>query len=134
MLRPFMCVPEDKIAQLASILMCQQQPSGGIPTAHGLGRKGSTRAPTGLPDFRDVLPVAGWVDKAFRALSLLLEDHNQVPFLSGEQPPTSVSCLWKGKRCEYRESSSEIRLDNARTGLPLYVWRKGEHYPMVYEL
>ena len=47
-------------------LLQGQMPTGAFRTAHGFGSQISQRPPGVLPEFRDLLPVCGWVDKAFR--------------------------------------------------------------------
>jgi hypothetical protein len=134
LLRPYMCVPGCDIQTLEVAIERQQQPTGGIPTALGLGRKGGTRPFKGPPDFRDVLPVAGWVDKSFRALTLMLTDCKLARIVPEPFGETDVLCTWKGKLCRYRETSDVIRLDHAHTGTSMYLWEKGQHYPLVFEL
>jgi len=53
-------------------LLAGQEPGGGFRTAHGFAAQISQKDPGPLPDFRDLLPVAGWCDKAFRYLTGLL--------------------------------------------------------------
>jgi hypothetical protein len=124
-------VPEDAIEKLIQMLVEQQLPTGGIPTAVGLGMKGRKRPYTGLPDFRDVLPVVGWVDKAWRGLTQLVK----TPFVPLEPltlPETKVSCLWKKCVCTYVEDGAHISLWRGRD--QIYHWNKSQCYPDVYLL
>jgi hypothetical protein len=41
-------------------------PNGGVRTAEGFVAQGRSTPPDGPPDLRDLLPVAGWADKALR--------------------------------------------------------------------
>lgn len=134
LLRPWLPNADAGIEMLVDAIVDSQLPSGGIPTAVGLGRKGSVRKHTGTPDFRDVLPVAGWVDKSFRALTMLVAQGEQVPPGTTECSQTDVACTWKGKQCLYRESDERIELVARRTGEVLYAWNKGDYYPVTYRL
>ena len=119
----------DSTAQLSALIMAQQQPSGALPTAHGFVRKGRL-GETARSEFRDVLPVVGWVDKSFRALSAL------VPFGSRLAPAETAAykreVVWRGRACVFEEDARSFRL--TRDGEPLYVWCKGRRYANVYKL
>jgi hypothetical protein len=133
-LRPYTEVPETVIEHLQQVLLRQQLPNGAMPTAYGLGSKGSTRPVVGQPDFRDVLPAVGWCDKAFRALSLLVTaDDLPEPHVA---PPREfvVACSWKGQDCLYRETDLDMQLRLVRSGREIYWWRKNECYPRTYQL
>jgi len=136
-LQPHMDIPAGMIHSLAQTLIAAQTDAGGIPTARGLGRKGSTREFRGLPDFRDLLPVVGWCDKTFRALALLVEPGAQIEDMPVQD--VRLDCSWKTRPCLYEESESTIRLTERR--IPrggrsplLYEWRKGEVYPRAFDL
>ena len=133
-LQPFAPGQDVLTEQITAILLSQQLASGGIPTSHGLGHKGGVKAPPSLPDFRDVLPVAGWTDKAFRglALSLPVGFNDQVSLAA--QSPTNVACTWKGTPCLYVESEDELSLISKHGNRPLYRWQKRLPYPDVYQL
>jgi hypothetical protein len=136
-LQPYMDIPAGMIHSLAHALISAQTDAGGIPTARGLGRKGSTRAFDGLPDFRDLLPVAGWCDKTFRALALLVEPGAQIPDVPVRE--ARLDCTWKARPCFYEETNTTIRLTERRIHRggrsPVrYEWRKGEVYPRAYDL
>lgn len=132
-LRAYTQVPDWAVDHLADLLVTRQLPTGGIPTAYGLGLKGRTRKPEGRPDFRDVIPVVGWVDKAFRALSMLPDELEPMldPILAEE---TAVECAWKGRDCLYREDAGSMQLLDQRHGAVLYDWKKGQWYPRLYQL
>jgi hypothetical protein len=124
--------PAGMTEALVDLLLRHQYPSGGIPTAYGFAELGSGRPYRGSPEFRDVLPVVGWCDKAFRALSLLF------PATADTSEPESgsceIACTWKGTQCVYIEDVSEICLREAPRGRYRYRWRKGQVWPDVYAL
>lgn len=130
---PYLDVPPAAICQLANLLIDRQLPSGGIPTAYGLGFKGHTRRPSGRPDFRDVLPVAGWCDKAFRALTMLVTELDVEPPQNGLHE-TAVECEWKGRACLFREDEEHLQLLGQHDKQIIYEWIKGERYPRIYQL
>ena len=66
-------VNQFKKQQLIKAIIKGQLPNGGIKTAYGFKVKGSTKDYNGKEEERDVLPVVGWCDKSFRALSLLIK-------------------------------------------------------------
>jgi hypothetical protein len=131
-LQPYADVPEAAVERLAGLLLASQTPAGGIPTARGLGRKGLAGRGKGLPDFRDVLPVAGWCDKAFRALAMLAGPEAVFTGISPQE--ASLDCRWKGRECRFHEDAREMELVDARRGEVIYAWRKVECYPTVYRL
>ena len=134
-LQPYMEISAAVVDRLVDALLAGQSSAGGIATAYGLGRKGSTKQFSGKPDFRDVLPVAGWCDKAFRALTMLVQ-HNQPVDLSSAKSmfgDTSIPCIWKGRQCHYQETATELSVRDQR-GKILYSWRKGSCYPTVFQI
>jgi hypothetical protein len=134
-LRPYREIPEETLRYLVDMLLAGQMANGGIQTAYGLLHKGDTRPYRGLPDFRDVLPVVGWVDKAFHALAERVPTGSRLSGLSqGRSDLAKVNCSWKGQPCRYEEDTEQIRLTVARSGDVVYQWRKGENYPEVYRL
>jgi hypothetical protein len=118
------------VTHLQTLLLSQQQPSGGLPTAWGFTRKGLTHD-TAERELRDVLPVVGWVDKTFRAFSLLLDDNIRLPASQLETHQADVT--WLGNRCTFTETTSGMTLEDAR-GKARYAWRKGTRSPDVYAL
>ncbi len=110
-------------------MVAQQYPTGGIPTGLGFARKGRGGPPHG-GDIRDILPVVGWVDKAFRAFALLAERggaHNSVPLSH-----YSASALWKGRPVQWEETAETMEIRQGRR--ILYRWTKGEPAPTIYAL
>lgn len=110
------------LARSEAYLLASIPPSGGIATARGFGVQVSQRRPPPLPDFRDLLPVCGWADKAFRYLAETLPpDASLSPALL---TPYSAVCMFRGRRLTYTETSAEIALSAPRE--TLYRWRKGD--------
>jgi hypothetical protein len=118
---------------IADLLVRSQLPSGGIPTATGFRWRGDRRMHRGNPDFRDLLPVVGWCDKAFRALAMITP---AAEFDGPSVPPTPVhlECWWRGRDCVFHEDSRSIWLEDGRTSHILYQWAKGSVYPETYRL
>jgi hypothetical protein len=117
---------------LVEVLVRSQLPSGGIPTSYGISRRGDRHEYKGLPEFRDVLPVVGWCDKALRSLSLIISPHVDVN--KEVNSTTEIACSWKGKPCTYIESKDEIWLKQKSTEIDLYRWRKGKTWTDIYLL
>lgn len=136
LLQPHVDVLQEAIDQLVRTLIHAQFPGGGIPTAWGLAHKGSVKKRTGTPDFRDVLPVVGWSDKAFRALALYV-DAVATPDISPQSAPideTRVTCLWKGQLCDFIETGTTMQLRVRHKQQIIFHWTKGASYPDVYRL
>lgn len=111
-------------AAIVARLLAGQTPGGGIATASGFAGQAGGR-PGPLPDFRDLLPVAGWCDKAFRWLAARV---------AGEPPtvtsvPYETDCVFRGRRLRYRETPELLE---AYAGRELrYRWCKGAPRPEV---
>jgi hypothetical protein len=120
-------IPTENIQALARIMLRGQQPSGGIATSQGLARRGALSSKKNLSDFRDVLPVAGWCDKSFRALTMLGIPNNAT--LS----PTELVCEWRGQPAVYHEDHTQIKLINKHEQT-IYSWEKGKMYPDIMKL
>jgi uncharacterized protein YyaL (SSP411 family) len=104
--------------------------SGGIATARGFEMQASQRKPQELPEFRDVLPVVGWVDKAFRYLTDLLPKGCTLPQFTPEE--ITMNCRLRGIRMQYRENDSLIELgDRNRV---VYRWHKGQPWAEICDL
>ena len=95
---PHGLTPSGMIDELVHILLGSQLPSGGMQTAYGFGTRGTTSEYDGLPEFRDVLPVVGWCDKAFRALAMLMTQET-VPPPADDLQEAVLDCTWKGRKC-----------------------------------
>jgi hypothetical protein len=129
-------------------LLRGQEPSGAFRTARGFASQISQREPGPTPEFRDLLPVCGWNDKAFRYLAEAMRvegtglrveggewqaaDGHTEPATRNPQPaPPSfeAECLCRGQRVQYREDESTMEL--LGKGGPIYRWRKGAPWAEV---
>lgn len=110
-------------AAIEERLLAGQTPGGGLRTAEGFAAQaGGAAGP--LPDFRDLLPVAGWCDKAFRYLA----------GRAGDLPETAsqayeADCTFVGRRLRFRETAELIEASDGRE--VRYRWRKGAGRPEV---
>ncbi|HUT61204.1 MAG TPA: hypothetical protein VNA25_25425 [Phycisphaerae bacterium] len=96
-------------------------------TAHGFAAQVSQARPPALPDFRDLLGVAGWGDKAFRYLAGLVTPSSLT--LTPGNTIIYVPCLFQGSEALYREDDGRIEV--RRGGELLYRWRKGTAWAKV---
>lgn len=101
-------------------LLRGQGPAGGFRTARGFASQVSQREPGPLPEFRDLLAVAGWTDKAFRYLAGTVDDRAG----SKEQGVHEEDCVFRGKRYGYREDRDVVQVHLG--GQARYRWRKGQ--------
>lgn len=108
-------------------LVAGQLASGGLRTADGFARPFGRRAPVGPPDWRDLLPVAGWNDKAFRAMVELLPAGGVLP--EARLEPVELPCLWAGRSAVFREDERQVVV-TARDGGVCYRWVKAEPWAM----
>lgn len=115
---------QDAVERIASLISEAQTPGGGIPTSYGFAAKGLSKEPRG-PCIRDVLPVVGWVDKAFRGLALLVDDVDTGPCQLREY---EAQATWRGRRVVFQETPTAMTVETA-DGHLLYEWRKGEDAP-----
>lgn len=118
------------VERLIRLLVENQLPSGGLPTAHGFRAKGLNVRSQGQ-DLRDLLPVVGWVDKSFRALVLALPAGKQLP--TADTRPYHLPVVWRGAACQFQETSTHFIL-NADRGGYAYRWTKGRPAPDTYAL
>jgi len=130
--RKYGLASDNYVAALVELFIKAQFPSGSFPTGYGFAERGKQKEYTGLPEFRDVLPVVGWCDKVLRALSLLFP--RRVDEFETSNQTTELSCGWKGKKCKYIEDESVIRLSEESSSQVLYSWHKGKIWPEVYAL
>jgi uncharacterized protein YyaL (SSP411 family) len=105
-------------------LMRGQLSTGGFCTAHGFASQVTQRQPGSLPEFRDLLPVCGWSDKAFCCLTELVPD---IPISSSElrdqQPGCEVPCRFRGHHLRYVEKDGILALHTQHD--VIYRWSKG---------
>ncbi|MBC7227272.1 MAG: hypothetical protein H5T61_08570 [Thermoflexales bacterium] len=94
---------------------------GGIATAHGFGGM-EGRRPSVCPDARDLLPVCGWADKAFRYLAGMVHGGNHLPAVQSP-PEVEMDCIFRGERCLYRETATVLEI-RGESGWR-YQWTKG---------
>jgi uncharacterized protein YyaL (SSP411 family) len=100
----------------ADTLACQ--------TAQGFSSQGNQRKPRDIPDFLDILPVCGWVDKAFRYLT----DHITGKLDLGPSNPQIIDrdCFFNGRYSLYHEDASVIEVSHKNK--VLYRWQKGKNW------
>lgn len=104
-------------------------PSGGIRTADGFAALESSQLRNRLPDFRDLLPVCGWVDKAFYYLAQQVQPDWQIPSFSGIKQVT-LPCIFRGKVSDFLESEDCIQV--SRAGKIIYSWEKGKTWAKIH--
>ena len=117
---------DDDLQPMTDRLLAGCDASGGIRTATGFAAQaGGT--PGGLPDVRDLLHVAGWCDKAFRSLAMLVE--------ADLSPTESASfrrdCTFRGRRLTLSETPDTLECTD-RTSVR-YRWRKGSRWAEIAE-
>ncbi len=108
-------------------LLRGQHPHGGIATARGFSGRNGAHLPS-HPDFRDLLPVCGWADKAFRYLAGQICRGDRIPEV-GPLPDVEMDGEFRGVRCRYKETARwiEVRGENGWR----YRWTKGAPWAEV---
>lgn len=106
-------------------LLHGRQTSASLRTAYGFGSQVSQAQPSTLPDFRDLLGVCGWADKAFHYLTGL-PAATGVAEATDPISPTSMPCRFGKHPAIFREDQSSITVQRGRA--VLYRWRKGSHW------
>lgn len=117
-----------RTATMEDALHSGQLPTGGWATARGFAAQISQRFnKMELPDFRDNLPVSGWVDKVFAYLATCVPASMSLPTV--EVNDASIACDIRGRLATWTETATEmsLRSDNCL----LYRWEKGEAWPDV---
>jgi hypothetical protein len=104
-----------------------QLASGGVATAHGYAAQIRQKTPGPLPDFRDLLPVAGWCDKAFRYFATRVPIRRQLPPAVTET--VNLTCQIRGRPATWMESAEEMQLSRNRR--MLYRWQKGSRWAAI---
>jgi len=104
-------------------LLAGQLPSGGFRSADGFAAQVSQRPAAGPPDARDLLPVVGWTDKAFRYLTT-----QTLPGGGSDAPHwgEALPCRHRGEPVELVEDVRAIELRHE--GRVAYRWRKGDRW------
>lgn len=99
---------------------------GGIQTAHGFAAI-TGGEPGRLPEFRDLLHVSGWVDKAFRALAAQVPIGQSLPKV--ENSDFNSDCVFRGHMLHFCETTAELSLTRGRE--VVYRWLKGEPWAEI---
>lgn len=100
---------------------------GGIATAYGFGFI-ETHSSLRSPDFRDLLSVCGWADKAFRYLTGMLRKGNRfLPLYAPSE--VEMDCVFQGQRCLYRETPTLLEVRGERGWH--YQWVKGTPWARI---
>lgn len=108
-------------------LLSGMLPSGGVRTADGFSRLSLLRNNTSLPNFRDLVPVCGWVDKAFRFLSEVVPSAWQLDHINNLD--VEMDCEFWGRRMCYHESTEVIEVLHQKN--PVFRWEKGSPWSEV---
>ena len=116
-------VPEAALRRL----LAGQLPSGGVRSAEGFAQPFGGRAPAGPPDWRDLLPVVGWNDKALRLLCEFLPEGAELPKVGVE--PVELPCRFAGRPAVFREDEREVAVI-AQGGAVRYRWMKADAWAM----
>jgi hypothetical protein len=113
-------LPDGDRALLQALL-----PSGGIRTAEGFASQGSQRPPIEPAELRDILPVAGWVDKAFRYLASRVGATDDVGPINPERAlhDYALDCTFRGRRGSLQMGGTGVQL--TVRGRSAYRWRYG---------
>lgn len=108
----------------------RQHTNGPFHTAYGFDSQVSQHSPKNkLPDLRDILPVVGWTDKAFRYLTTLYDGQEAIPVHKSAQSAISIESLLRGHRVQYNEDRNQVViLQGNRT---IYRWYKGERWAAI---
>ena len=107
-----------------------QLSSGAFRSADGFAFQVSQTVRSGPPDVRDLLPVVGWNDKAFRYLAGQVDADVLDEATAGtSSTPVESVCAWRGKVAAYREDERavEVRVKDEST----YRWQKGEPWAFM---
>ncbi len=104
------------------------QANGSVRTAYGFAAQHSQKLRGHLPEFRDVMPVCGWADKAFRFWAESLKPGSTIAV---SEPIASIelACTLRDSECLYRETDRSIEL--WKKDSLLYRWPKGSMWAEV---
>ncbi len=119
-------------------LMAGQDPGGGFRTALGFDSQVSQKtlrpgrgdlAPTGqatgaIPEFRDLLHVAGWNGKAFRYLTTKMEGNVSIP--QAANAAFESPCVFRGQDLTFFEDNKELSVYRGKE--KMYQWVKGQSW------
>lgn len=113
--------------QALAWMLSGQQPSGGFATGYGFAVQTSQRQPDRIAEFRDLLPVCGWSDKAFRYLASHIPEGQPLPEMKIADYETI--CVLRERPGIWRETAESLQLQVAtRT---VYHWQKGHAWASV---
>lgn len=127
LLRPYGL--EADVALTLDWLLRGQAPNGSFRTARGFASQISQRPPGPVPEFRDLLGVAGWTDKAFHYLTDVLPPGGIGPGSVSVAPAWEAECTFRGHRMLLVEDGEGVELH--RNGRLCYRWRKGAPWAEV---
>ena len=94
---------------------------GGFRTAVGFDSQVSQRNLGAVPEFRDLLHVAGWNSKAFRYLTAKIEEN--IPIPEAANTPFETPCVFRGRNLTFSEDDTRVAVYQGRA--ELYTWTKG---------
>jgi uncharacterized protein YyaL (SSP411 family) len=122
-LRPFGL--EADLASTEAWLLSGVLPSGGVMTGRGFAAQAQPRPRPGPPEFRDLLSVAGWADKAFRYFASCSRP-GATPTGDAEPTADECECVFRGRRLGLRADGDGIAL--RERGRLVYRWRVGDDW------
>jgi hypothetical protein len=101
-------------------LLAGQDATCGIQTARGFSAQAGGTPPN-LPDFRDLLHVVGWCDKAFHWLTTQASSATLPPATC---QPFQADCTFHSMRLSFYEDQQRLRATQGNQ--TVYLWIKGE--------
>jgi hypothetical protein len=120
------------IQDTLSFLLKRQLSSGAFATAHGFASQVSQRDPGQVVDGRDLLPVVGWNDKAFRYLTGLVD---VLPDPEVTEFHVAIDCQWLGHPGILHEDREQLWISTlARPTSRAYYWRKSTDWAVLWPL
>lgn len=114
-----------------SWLLKHQHAHGPFHTAFGFNSQISQKNPhSKIPDLRDILPVAGWSDKAFRYLTEIYDGISDIPSIDTSSVDITLESQLRGIRVEYIEDHQKLII--RQKNKTLYEWYKHEAWAKIY--
>ena len=108
------------LEELQDCFLNGQDASGGFQTAIGFASQINGRAER-IPEFRDLLHVAGWCDKAFQWVTNHVSG-NALTAVTCQ--PFQADCTFHGQNLTFYEDDERVQVTQARE--TVYLWIKGE--------
>lgn len=103
-----------------------QLPGGGFRAAHGFASQVSQKRPGHSPELRDLLPVVGWNDKAFRYLCEQIPENNAQLIANKKCERYEINCTFRGRPMLFWEDDKFIQTScNEQV---YYRWCKGSDW------